>query len=343
MILNVEQFLTLRDKLPVIDVRSEGEFAAGHILNAVNIPLLNNAERAVVGTIYKQQGQREAIRTGFKLVGPRLLEIIDEAEKYGDEFIVHCWRGGMRSSNFCQFVGMARKKTHMLEGGYKSYRTTALESLKSPFRFIVVSGYTGSGKSEILRDLRDKGEQVIDLEMLASHKGSVFGGLTMPAQPTTEQFQNDLFEVVRKMDLTKPIWIEDESIAIGKIFLPAEFWNTMRGAPVIVVDVPKEVRVKRLVAEYGIVPADIFHEALKGITKKLGGQNYNVAREKLYSGDVGGSIEVILNYYDKAYGNGMTGKKDRIAFTIGWDGGSVNAFTDELLSRARQYNGIFTK
>jgi tRNA 2-selenouridine synthase len=333
VILDVEQFLALREKLPVIDVRSEGEYEAGHIASAVNIPLLNNGERVIVGTVYKQQGQREAIKAGFKVVGPRLLDIIEAADKYGNEFIVHCWRGGMRSSNFCQFVGMAGKKTHVLQGGYKAYRTFALGSFKRPFNFQVISGYTGSGKSELLRKLHEKGEQIIDLEALASHKGSVFGGLALPAQPTTEQFQNDLFEVINKLDLTKPIWIEDESIAIGKIFLPNDLWTTMRAAPVVVVNVPREVRVQRLVAEYGTVAADAFHEALKGITKKLGGQNYKIARELLYAGDMGGSIEVILNYYDRAYGNAMNAKQDRILFTTDWNGNELGAFTDELISQ----------
>lgn len=336
MILDVEQFLALREKLPVIDVRSEGEFEAGHIASAVNIPLLNNSERAIVGTVYKQQGQREAIKAGFKLVGPRLLDIIEDADKYGSEFIVHCWRGGMRSSNFCQFVGMAGKKTHVLQGGYKAYRTFALESFKRPFNFQVISGYTGSGKSELLRKLHEKGEQIIDLEALASHKGSVFGGLTLPAQPTTEQFQNDLFEVINTLDVTKPIWIEDESIAIGKIFLPKDLWTTMRSAPVVVVNVPRQVRVQRLVAEYGTIPADIFHEALTGITKRLGGQNYKTARDLLYQGDMAGSIDVILNYYDKAYGNSMNGKKDRILLTTDWNGAEIGGFAGELIRQTQR-------
>jgi tRNA 2-selenouridine synthase len=336
VILEVEQFLTLRENLPVVDVRSEGEYTEGHIASAINIPLLNNQERIIIGTTYKVKGQHEAIKAGFKLVGPRLLDIIDEATKVGDEFIVHCWRGGMRSSNFCQFVGMAGKKTHQLKGGYKAYRSRALESLSLPFRFIVMSGYTGSGKSELLGALKQKGEQVIDLEELARHKGSVFGGLNMPPQPTTEQFQNDLFEEIRKLDLKRPIWIEDESIAIGKIFLPSDFWKTLRASPVVVLDVPKQVRINRLVNDYGNVSADDFHNCLKGIVKKLGGQHYNTAREKLYAGDMHATIEVILNYYDKAYANSMVDKKDRILNEVYWDGTTVNDFADHLLEQTRR-------
>ncbi|HRG80006.1 MAG TPA: rhodanese-like domain-containing protein, partial [Cyclobacteriaceae bacterium] len=152
---SIEEFLSLRKELPVVDVRSEGEFQEGNILGAINIPLLNNTERIAVGTDYKQKGQHEAIKTGFRLVGPRLLDIINEAEKVtsNKEMLVHCWRGGMRSNNFCQFVGMAGIKTHALKGGYKAYRHQALESFRRPMNLILLTGCTGSGKSEVLRAL----------------------------------------------------------------------------------------------------------------------------------------------------------------------------------------------
>src|SRR5688572_22074728 len=118
MIISIDDFFNLRETLPVVDVRSEGEFEAGHVKKAVNIPLLNNTERIAVGTDYKQHGQEQAIKTGFRLVGPRLLEIVLEAERVAEkkEMIVHCWRGGMRSSNFCKFVSMNGIKTYQLEG-----------------------------------------------------------------------------------------------------------------------------------------------------------------------------------------------------------------------------------
>ena len=210
---SIEEFLSLRKELPVVDVRSEGEFEEGHIRNTINIPLLNYAERIAVGTDYKQKGQHEAIKTGFRLVGPRLLDIINDAEKVASnrELLVHCWRGGMRSNNFCQFVGMAGIKTHSLKGGYKAYRHQALESFKRPMNLILLTGCTGSGKSEVLRALKSQGEQVLDLENLANHKGSAFGGLLMPPQPTTEQFQNELFEEILLLDPSRRIWVEDES------------------------------------------------------------------------------------------------------------------------------------
>jgi tRNA 2-selenouridine synthase len=334
MQLSIDDFLKLRAQLPVVDVRSEGEYQQGHIRAALNIPILNNAERIAVGTDYKQKGQQEAIRTGFRLVGPRLLDIITETEKVGKEILVHCWRGGMRSSNFCQFAGMARVKTHQLTGGYKAYRAKALESYKLPMQLIVISGNTGSGKSEILRALKKLGEQIIDLEHLASHKGSAFGGLMLPPQPTTEQFQNDLFEEINKLDLSKRVWIEDESIAVGKIFLPEGLWRQMNGSPIVEIDVDKSIRIERLVNEYGAADKDLFLQAMTQITKKLGGQHFNAARDKLLQNDMASVIDILLTYYDKAYTNGLVRKKQRVKTPIPWNGKDIDAFAAALIQQA---------
>ena len=329
---SIEEFLSLRKELPVVDVRSEGEFQEGHILGAINIPLLNNTERIAVGTDYKQKGQHEAIKTGFRLVGPRLLDIINEAEKVtsNKEMLVHCWRGGMRSNNFCQFVGMAGIKTHSLKGGYKAYRHQALESFKRPMNLILLTGCTGSGKSEVLRALKSQGEQVLDLENLANHKGSAFGGLLMPPQPTTEQFQNELFEEILLLDPSKRIWVEDESIAIGKIFLPPDFWQTMSQAPLVQMDVTKEVRIQRLVSEYGPADRDEFLTIMSKIVKKLGGQHFNSAKEKLLQGDMVSVIDILLTYYDKAYLQSINKRRDKVIKVVDWDAGSVERIVNTL-------------
>lgn len=334
MIISLDEFLKLRHELPAVDVRSEGEFAEGHIPGVINIPLLNNQERIAVGTDYKQKGQLEAIKTGFRLVGPRLNDIIDEALHVADdrELLVHCWRGGMRSANFCSFVQMAGIKTRSLRGGYKTYRQRAVESFASPFNLMVLGGETGSGKSDILRALKVAGEQVLDLEELAKHKGSVFGGLTMPPQPTTEQFQNELFEAILNLDLSKRIWIEDESIAIGKIFLPDSLWRAMGQSPVVEIDVPKDIRIQRLVNEYGKTNPEQFLEAMKKITKKLGGQHFNAAAEKLSQGDWQSTIDILLTYYDKAYRNGLERKQQRVVKRISWDGQRLDEVIKDFLN-----------
>ncbi|MEQ9592725.1 MAG: tRNA 2-selenouridine(34) synthase MnmH [Cyclobacteriaceae bacterium] len=327
-------FLSLRKELPVVDVRSPLEYDEGHIHNAHNIPLLNNEERSAVGIDYKNNGRRSAIRTGFKLVGPRLNEIVDRAEELaqGQDLLVHCWRGGMRSANFAQFVGMAGVKSHVLAGGYKTYRTQALHSFATSYQFILLSGSTGSGKTDVLNQLQQEGEQVIDLEGLANHKGSAFGALNMPPQPTTEQFQNELFENLLRLDPSKPIWLEDESIAIGKIFLPSDFWNQMRESPVIMLEVKKDVRVQRLVNDYGSSDKEQFLTAMSKITKKLGGQNFIEGKKRLERDDMAGVMEILLTYYDKAYGNSMEKRKPKKLGSVVWDGKDLKKIAKQLVA-----------
>ena len=342
MQLSIDDFFQLREKQPVVDVRSQGEFAAGHIPGAINIPLLTDQERVIVGTAFKHRGQRVAIKEGFRLVGPRLEAMISESEKVagGNELLVHCWRGGMRSENFCQYMQMAGIKSQALGGGYKSYRHAALDSFRLPLQLILLAGCTGSGKSEVLRALMAKGEQVLDLEALASHKGSAFGGLLLPPQPTTEQFQNDMFEALLKFDPSRRVWVEDESIAIGKIFLPADFWVQMSQGPIIQMEVSKEIRTKRLVDEYGPADRQEFLLLMTKVTKKLGGQNFQLAKEKLLNGDMASTIDILLTYYDKAYLESMIRRQDRIGFRVSWKGINVNQFADELISKLHVHESM---
>ncbi len=333
MQLSLPDFLMLRKQLPVVDVRSEGEYAEGHIRGTANIPLLNDAERVVVGTTYKQQGQLEAIHEGFRLVGPRLLSMVTAAEDLanGKEVIVHCWRGGMRSANFSKFIGMAGVKSRVLDGGYKAYRQAAMQSFREPLKMITVTGCTGSGKSDVLRELERQGEQVVDLEALAHHKGSAFGGLLQLPQPTTEQFQNDLYEQLLTLDHGRRVWVEDESIAIGKIFLPSDFWAQLHGSPLVRMEVPKDVRVARLVDEYGPADREEFLAIMAKISKKLGGQNFLQARERLLANDMTSVIDILLTYYDKAYVKSMDKRPQQLKLTASWDGQNLSGFVNDLI------------
>jgi tRNA 2-selenouridine synthase len=207
-----------------------------------------------------------------------------------------------------------------------------LENFKKPLQLILLTGFTGSGKSDILRALRKEGEQILDLEALANHKGSAFGGLMMPAQPTTEQFQNNLFEEILKLDLSKAIWVEDESIAIGKIFLPKDFWDAMCKGRLVQMNVSKEIRVQRLVNEYGPANQVEFLETIGKITKKLGGQNYNAAKEKLLGGDMASTIDILLTYYDKAYRNSIEKRKEKILSILEWNGKDESLMAKELIN-----------
>ncbi|GCC52409.1 tRNA 2-selenouridine(34) synthase MnmH [Chryseotalea sanaruensis] len=331
--LSVQDFLIQRKSLPVLDVRSEGEFAKGHVPGAINIPILNDAERKIVGTLYKQQGPKEAIKEGIKLVGPRLHDIIEQAERVsaGQEVLVHCWRGGMRSNNFCWLVSRLGVNAKPLQGGYKAYRGEVLKSFENDFNFLVVSGSTGSGKTEILQALKRQGEQIICLETLANHKGSAFGGLGLSAQPSTEQFENNLYEEIIKLDLDKRIWIEDESIAIGKIFLPQPLWKQLRSSPLVKVNVPVEVRVKRLVADYGDVSTTDLLEATQKITTKLGGQHFKAAKESLLQNDLSTTASILLTYYDKAYDKAILNRQDQIVAQLDFDWQNLDGFIKDKL------------
>jgi tRNA 2-selenouridine synthase len=200
---------------------------------------------------------------------------------------------------------------------------------------MVLGGLTGSGKSEVLRALKNIGEQVVDLEALANHKGSAFGALLMPPQPTTEQFQNELFEELLPLDRSRRVWVEDESIAVGKIFLPEPFWRQMTSSPVIEMSVSKDVRVRRLVSEYGHADREEFFKSMTKVERKMGGQNFKEAARLFGAGDMPGTIEMLLTYYDRAYSTGLKNKKHRIIHTATWDGSNALEFATELASFKR--------
>ena len=212
--LNITDFLDKSRTMPVIDVRSPAEFDHGHISGAINMPVFSNEERSIIGSLYVQQGSSEAIMKGLDLVGPKMKDFAASARDIapGGEALLHCWRGGMRSNSMAWLLNTVGIKTSTLEGGYKSYRRFAQAFFTKPLNLIVIGGMTGSGKTEVLEALEKKGIQVIHLERLARHKGSVFGGIGMPVQPTTEQFENDLFTLLMQLDSQEPVFIEDESL-----------------------------------------------------------------------------------------------------------------------------------
>ncbi|MDA3930149.1 MAG: tRNA 2-selenouridine(34) synthase MnmH [Prolixibacteraceae bacterium] len=258
-------------KLPIIDVRSPGEFEKGHIPNATNICLFNNDERAHVGTVYKQQSKEEAIELGYTYVNPKLKYFIDQANTVAPKgnVIVHCWRGGMRSRSFAQHIsdnGISNVK--VIVGGYKAYRNYLLKSFEHPFQLKILGGYTGSGKTYILKELSKLNKQVIDLEGIANHKGSAFGNIGEDKQPTVEQIENNLFEKWQTLDYNQPIWLEDESHNIGGVKIPMPLFNQMRSTNLFFIDIPKEERAKHLVTEYTNCGSNILKESVLKISRR---------------------------------------------------------------------------
>ena len=306
---NVKEALELQ--LPIIDVRSPLEHEKGHIPGAKNIALFNNEERAHIGTVYKQQSKEQAIELGYTYVNPKRDRFILDAAKVAPDgsVIIHCWRGGMRSQSFAEhLMDNGFKKVHVIEGGYKAYRNEVLDYFKTSLPLEIIGGYTGSGKTEILHELKKLGEQVIDLEGLAHHKGSAFGGIGQGEQPTTEQFQNNLFTEFSKLDLNKTIWLEDESQNIGKAILPTLLFKQMRKADVLFLEIPKEERAKHLVSGYANFDDTLLGDSINRISKRLGGLRTQQALDFLAKKKFYEVALITLKYYDKYYLLGLQKK-----------------------------------
>lgn len=296
-------FLEQRNTKVIIDVRSPGEFEKAHIPNAVNLPLFSNEERAVVGTTFTRQGKDIAVELGLKYVGPKLHKFVQKARKMsgGRDLVVHCWRGGMRSASMAWLLDTAGFNVTTLRGGYKTYRKLCQEQFELPRKIVVLSGATGSGKTEVLQHLKRHGEQVVDLEGIANHKGSAFGALGQEPQPSTEMFENLLFEELLKLDPLRPVWLEDESASIGTVFIPNAFYKQMGSSPIMYMNIPKEIRVERLVLEYGCFSKEQLVGCVQKIEKRLGTDNAQVCMSAIESGDLIKVAEMTLSYYDKSY------------------------------------------
>ncbi|MBL7952348.1 MAG: tRNA 2-selenouridine(34) synthase MnmH [Flavobacteriales bacterium] len=294
---------------PIVDVRSPGEFVRGHIPGAHNLPLFSDEERAVVGTVYKQQGRDLAVLEGLRIVGPKMAWLVEGAQRIapGGGIRVHCWRGGERSGSVGWLLDKAGfKEVITLRRGYKGFRAHVRTILSRPFALHVLGGFTGSGKTGILKHLARLGEQVVDLEALANHKGSAFGALGEAPQPTTEHFENLLWSTLDGMDPARSIWVEDESMMIGRVSIPAMFFATMRSAKLYFAEVPLDERAKRLVHEYGRFPKEDLAEAIYRITKRIGPQNCKAALAALDEGDLEQVALITLRYYDKSYLHGAS-------------------------------------
>ncbi len=301
--------------LPIIDVRSPGEFKQGHIPEAINIPLFTNDERAHVGTVYKQQSKETAIEIGYTYVNPKLNDFISSSLKIAPnkKVIIHCWRGGMRSQSFAKhLVENGFSDVKVIVGGYKSFRNLVLSDLEKPVPLEVLGGYTGSGKTQILQELKKRGNQVIDLEGLANHKGSAFGGIGQKEQPTVEQFENNLHSIWRKLDLNKPIWVEDESHNIGKVKIPMQFFNQIRNSKLYFIEIPNNERAKFLVSEYANRNTEMLKESILRISKRLGDLNTKKSIQLLDEEKFYEVALISLHYYDKFYLKGMKKRNNKV-------------------------------
>lgn len=293
----------LEDRI-LIDVRSPAEYAHAHIPSALCLPLFNDEERAKVGTAYKQVSPERALIKGLEFVGPKMAGYVKKMIKWAPnrKVVVHCWRGGKRSGSMAWLLRFAGFDVLTLEGGYKNYRNFVLQQFENQaLKIIILGGKTGSGKTAILQELEKQGEQIIDLEALAHHKGSAFGWIGEQKQPSSEQFENDLYTVFSKIDPARRVWVENESPTIGAVFIPQPFWKQMKNAPLIHVEVPFDQRVLHLIDNYTTTSKEDLKQSFIKISSKIGHEALKIATQALENDDFATAAAIGLKYYDKTY------------------------------------------
>lgn len=368
--ITIEEFLELAKHHPVLDVRSPGEYNHAHIPGAHSLPLFTDEERKVVGTTYKQQSREAAIKVGLDYFGVKMKKMVEETEflvsgfslnSAGDKkpsrnkqqetrnVLVHCWRGGMRSAGVAWLLDLYGFKVYTLVGGYKAYRKWVLSQFAKDYNFNIIGGYTGSGKTLLLQELKVQGKKIIDLEALANHKGSAFGALGEGPQPKQEMFENMLGEKLQEATeklqaepnssfpfrgLGAGIYLEDESQRIGNLQIPMPLWNTMRRSPVYFLDIPFTERLNYITNEYGKFEKEKLIEAIIRIQKRLGGLQTKMAIEQLQEGHARECFRILLTYYDKWYSKGLYNRENLSSLLnkIACSGVDTKTNTEKLLS-----------
>ncbi len=293
---------------PLIDIRSPGEFSQGHWPGATNIPLFSDQERALVGTSYKKEGREKAILLGIQLTKHKLPELKNLLENKSNDlkgsFLrVYCWRGGLRSLSIGWLASLLGIKAILLQGGYKSYRRWALSQFEKQWPLRIIGGKTGTGKTTLLLELKKKGLSIIDLEGLANHRGSSFGGIGHTKQPSTEHFENMIAEKLTSYEksLVKEIWLEDESIALGKCRIPKDLFSQIKKAPLVEIIRSYQERVQLLIEEYGKYQQKELEQATLRISKRLGPQRTSNALKAISNENWEEACLAMLDYYDRCY------------------------------------------
>jgi tRNA 2-selenouridine synthase len=299
----------------IIDARSPSEFAEDHLPGAINWPVLDDEQRRIVGTLYVQTSALEARKVGAAMVGRNVADHLDRwiADKPRDwQPLVYCWRGGQRSGSLAWFLDQIGFRTAKLAGGYKGFRGVVradLATWPARYDFRVLAGRTGSGKTRLLRALADQGAQVLDLEGLAAHRGSVLGGLPNQPQPTQKAFDSRLWQALRNLDASRPVFVESESKKIGRLQLPDALISHMHAqGQVLRVEMPDTARVQLLLEDYGFFANDVdgFCRLLDGLVALRGRETVQRWQQQARSGDWSSVFgDMMLAHYDPLYNRSM--------------------------------------
>ena len=331
---SIEQLRQLHG--PLIDVRSPSEFEKGHWPGAVNLPLFSDDERAAVGTSYKQDGRLKAIHLGLRITGPKMAVLAEQLDQYrgAEQLRLYCWRGGMRSASMAWLAQQIDLNPLLLQGGYKAYRHWAQSRFDQEWPLRIMGGRTGTGKTDLLLALQIKGVAVLDLEGLANHRGSSFGGLGLPAQPSTEHYENLLAEVLdqHRRQGAGSIWLEAESIQVGRCRIPKGLFDQMQTAPVLEIQRSLDERVEQLVEVYGQQGSEGLAEATNRISRRLGPQRTQQALEAIAAQDWATACRATLDYYDRCYDHELARCPDRNSVDLT---GQTAAVAAETLLKAK--------
>ena len=309
-------------KGPLIDVRSPSEYYKGHMPNSINIPLFDNDERSIIGTIYKKEGRKKAVIEGLKFFEKKMELLLDNLfmsidsyktipNKNNEFFIrIYCSRGGMRSQSIAWLLEKYKLNPITLKGGYKIYRRWVLDSFSKKLNIVVIGGKTGTGKTRLLSLLDKYKYQTIDLEGFACHRGSTFGGLGMKEQPTNEQFENKIAEKLYSFTKIKSIFVEAESANIGKCKIPHEFFNQMKNSKRIEIIRSESDRLDELINTYSVFKKEELQESVLRIKKRLGPQRTKTAIESINMEKWDLVCRCVLDYYDRCYEYEKVGKEN---------------------------------
>jgi len=312
-VISIEQVLDISSRV-LVDTRSPAEFEQGHIPGAVNVPLLEDDERAIVGTLYKQQGQEEAKQKGLEIVSGKLSGIVASvttlmAQSPSASLVVYCWRGGMRSKSLLTILELMGISGSQLLGGYKSYRSyvqARLQNFPLHPKMIVLCGSTGVGKTILLQLLAQKGYPVIDLEKLANHRGSAFGQVGLGKSATAQNFDAVLLQILDRYNHEPYLLVECESKRVGNVYLPQVLFQAMKSGYKILATAGITTRVNRLIAEYTDVLTPNDPEiigSLSFLTKKLGKKKVTQLIADYEAGNLESFTQTLLeDYYDLLYG-----------------------------------------